>query len=255
MSVPATEISTETPPIQATQASVDGVVWPPCNLDSDEPPLATYQHLQQLLLLIKCLDWLWQDRTDYFAAGNLTVYYSARKLKARDFKGPDFFVVLNTEKRPRKSWMVWEEDGKYPNIIVELLSDSTARNDRGPKKELYQDTFRTPDYFWFDPESFEFQGFHLVDGVYHAIAPTEQGWLWSEQLGLYLGVYEENLRFFTSEGELVQTPEEAATTAQEVALAAQEVAIAAQAEAEAERQRNEKLTAKLRELGIEPDAL
>jgi len=40
-------------------------------------------------------------------------------------------------------------DGKYPNLIVEILSDSTAAIDRGLKKQLYQ-AFRTPDYFWFD---------------------------------------------------------------------------------------------------------
>ena len=28
-------------------------------------------------------------------------------------------------------------------------------------KQLYQDVFRTPDYFWFDPYSLEFAGFKL----------------------------------------------------------------------------------------------
>jgi Uma2 family endonuclease len=44
---------------------------PPGNLYSNEPALETYLHLQQLLLLLKCLDWFWQDRNDYFAAGIL----------------------------------------------------------------------------------------------------------------------------------------------------------------------------------------
>ncbi len=215
--------------------------WPPCDLDSDEPPLESYQHLQQLLLLIKCLDWLWRDRTDYFAAGNLTIYYSARKLKTEDFRGPDFFVVLGTEKRPRKSWTVWEEAGKYPHVIVELLSDSTANIDRGLKKQIYQDTFRTPNYFWFDPHTQEFAGFHLVDGTYEPIDPTEQGWQWSEQLGLYLGVDQGQLRFFTAEGQLVHTPEESAD--------------AERLRAEAKQQRVELLSAKLRELGIDPDSI
>ncbi len=245
------------------------VILPPTDLDSDEPELESYQHLQQLLLLLKCLDWLWQERTDYFAAGNLTIYYSARRLKTEDFHGPDFFVVLDTEKRPRKSWMVWEEDGKYPNIIVELLSYSTANQDRGLKKQIYQDIFRTPDYFWFDPHSLEFAGGHLVNGLYEAIAPTEQGWLWSEQLGLYLGVDHEQLRFFTPAGERVPTPEESAMQAQQQlgterqrANAAQQRADterqradAAQQRADAEQQRNAVLAAKLRELGIDPEAL
>ncbi len=48
-----------------------------------------------------------------------------------------------------------KEGGKYPNVIVEILSDSTANIDRTKKKILYQNTFRTPNYFWFDPESLE----------------------------------------------------------------------------------------------------
>jgi Uma2 family endonuclease len=210
------------------------VMFPPGDLYSDEPPLETELHLRQILLLIQCLDWLWRNRQDYYAFGNLTIYYSPKQLKSEDFRGPDFFVVLGTERRPRKSWVVWEEEGKYPNVIIELLSDSTAQTDRGLKKQIYQDTFRTPDYFWFDPHSLEFEGFHLVDGTYQPLQPNERGWRWSQQLGLYLGIYNNQLRFFTPEGDLVPSPEETA---------------------EAERQRSEKLAAKLRELGVDPDAI
>ena len=251
-------MSVSTPETITTETTVDSdapVNPPPCDLYSDEPSLETYQHLQQLLLLLKCLDWLWQDRTDYFAAGNLTVYYNAQKLKSKDFKGPDFFVVLNTEKKPRKSWTVWEEGGKYPNVIVELLSDSTANTDRGPKKVIYQDIFRTPNYFWFDPDNLEFEGFQLMNGTYQPIPPTEQGWRWSEQLGLYLGVHNQQLRFFSSTGELVPTPEEQAVSERQRANAEQQRANAEQQRANAERQRNEKLAAKLRELGVDPDTV
>ena len=41
--------------------------------------------------------------------------------------------------------------------------------------------------------------------------PNEIGYLWSQQLGLYLGVREGLLRFFTAEGELVLRPEEVIT--------------------------------------------
>lgn len=193
-----------------------GVVLPPCDLPSDEPPLESYLHLQQLLMLLKCLDWWWRDRSDYFAAGNLTIYFNENHIKSRDYRGPDFFVVLGTERKPRKSWVVWAEDGKYPNIIVEILSQSTASVDRNFKKQLYQNIFRTPDYFWFDPDSLEFAGFHLVDGKYQALEPTPQGWLWSQQLELFLGIHQQQLRFFTADGQLVPTPEETATQAEKL---------------------------------------
>ena len=217
------------------------IVFPPGDLESKEPPLESYLHLQQLLLLLKCLDWLWQERTDYFAAGNLTIYYSPEQKKSQDFRGPDFFVVLDTERKPRKSWVVWEEGGKYPNLIIELLSNSTASVDRTTKKKIYQDIFRTPEYFWFSPETLELIGFHLINGEYEEIQPNEQSRLWSKQLQLFLGVHEEKLRFFTVEGELVPTPEESAQKTQEIL--------------NNEQQRNEKFAAKLRELGIDPDTI
>ena len=205
----ATAPETLTPQPKASPAS--DIHWPPGDLYSDEPPLETDLHRDQIDLLIRLLKWFWQDRQDFYASGNLTIYYSPKQLKSEDFRGPDFFVVMGAEKHSRKSWVVWEEGGKYPNVIVELLSDSTAETDRGLKKQIYQDIFRTPDYFWFDPYSLKFKGFHLVDGTYHPLTANEQGRLWSQQLELYLGIHEAQLRFFTPAGELVASPEESAT--------------------------------------------
>jgi Uma2 family endonuclease len=244
MSVPVTQ------PLQTApeQTLSNAIILPPGERYSDEPPLETDLHRDQIDLLIRLLKWLWSDRQDFYASGNLTVYYSPKQLKSEDFRGPDFFIVLDTEQRPRKSWTVWEEGGKYPNLIVELLSDSTASTDRGLKKQIYQDIFRTPDYFWFDPHSLEFEGFHLLDGAYQPIPVTEQGWRWSQQLGLYLGIHNQQLRFFTADGILVASPEESA-------IAEQQRAEIAQQQTEIAQQRNEKLVAKLRELGIDPDRI
>ncbi|MEQ9485245.1 Uma2 family endonuclease [Coleofasciculus sp. F4-SAH-05] len=203
------------------------VIFPPSDLYSDEPPLETELHLEQILLLLKCLKWLWRDRNDFYVAGNLTIYYSPRQRKSEHFRGPDFFVVLDTERKTRKSWVVWDEDGKYPNLIIEIISPKTADTDKGFKKKLYQDTFRTPDYFWFEPNTLEFVGFHLVDGEYQPLEQNSQGQLWSQQLGLFLGIHQNQLRFFTPEGKLVPTPEEVA----------------------------ERYAAKLRELNIDPETL
>jgi Uma2 family endonuclease len=232
----------------------------PTDLWSDEPPLESDLHLQQIILLLTSLDWLWQERQDYYASGNLTIYYNPEQLKKRDFCGPDFFVVLDTEKRPRKSWVVWGEGGKFPNVIIEILSDSTAPLDRTKKKQLYQDTFRTPNYFWFDPNTLEFQGFSLEENQYEPIRPNAQGWLWSEELDLYLGVWEEKLRYFTEAGELVPMPTEAALSERskkEQALREKEAALrekeAALREKEAALREKEFLAAKLRALGVNPD--
>lgn len=178
-------------------------------------------------------------------------------------------MVLDTEKRPRKSWVVWGEDGKYPNVIIEILSDSTAKVDRTDKKSLYQNTFRTPEYFWFHPETLEFQGFLMMGGQYQPIPPNAEGYLWSEQLGLYLGVYESKLRYFTPDGVLVPSPQESALEerrranderrrADEERLRAnseRQRAEIAQNQLREERQRSELLAQKLRELGLNPDEI
>ncbi|MBW4630381.1 MAG: Uma2 family endonuclease [Iphinoe sp. HA4291-MV1] len=226
----------------------EDVIFPPGDLLSDEPPLETELHLRQMMLLIQSLEWLWRERQDFYACGNLTIYYSPRQRKSEQFRGPDFFVVLGTERKPRKSWVVWEENGQYPNVIVEILSPKTAATDRGLKKQIYQDIFRTLDYFWFDPNSLEFKGFQLVGGQYQELQPNADGWLWSQQLSLYLGIYDSKLRFFTVEKQLASTPEEAAE---------QERQRAEQVESQLnqERQRTERLAQKLREMGIDPSEL
>nr|WP_228035067.1 Uma2 family endonuclease [Oculatella sp. LEGE 06141] len=98
-----------------------------------------------------------------------------------------------------------------------MLSDATARVDRTLKKDLYQDRFRTHEYFWFSPDDLEFAGFRLVSQRYQEIAPNEAGLLWSETLNLYLGIDHGQLRYFTADGQLVLTPEEDALQAQQQA--------------------------------------
>jgi len=201
-------------------------------LESNEPEMESSLHYIQLALLVACLECVWRDQTDFFIGANLTIYFSRQQLKNRDFRGPDFFLVKQTQKHPRKSWVVWEEDGRYPDLIIELLSDSTADVDRTLKKALYQDRFRTPEYFWFSPDTLELNGLRLVSRVYQPIAPNHQGLFWSESLDLYLGIYNQKLRYFDLQGELLMSPEEAALEAQ---------------------RRSEQLAAQLRSLGVEPD--
>jgi Uma2 family endonuclease len=209
-------------------------------LDSNEPEMESSLHYTQLALLVACLEWLWRDRNDYFIGANLTIYFSREQLKNRDFRGPDFFLVNQTEKKPRRSWVVWEEGGQYPDLIIELLSPATAQVDRTLKKTLYQDRFRTPEYFWFSPETLEFSGYRLTGQHYVEISPNNEGLLWSEVLGLYLGVQDNTLRYFQSSGALVPTPEEAAE--------------AAQLQAQQAEDRAARLAEQLKALGIDPEA-
>lgn len=273
-------------PAQKLAEAMPDASW----LESDEPEMESSLHYEQLALLVKTLDWLWSDRQDYFIGANLTVYFSREQLKTRDFRGPDFFLIKNTVKRPRASWVVWEEGGKYPDLIIELLSDSTADIDREIKKQIYSERFRTTEYFWFSPDLLEFAGFHLGYEGYEPIQPNYRGWLWSQVLGLYLGVSGGQLRYITRDGRVVPTPEEDATLARmnaedetqkaerairllatETARAdlAQEIAETERSRANIEKDRAEleksraetqearadALATRLRELGIDPESV
>ncbi|MBW4635529.1 MAG: Uma2 family endonuclease [Iphinoe sp. HA4291-MV1] len=237
---------------------------PPTNLVFDDgEPLETNRHRIAMNVLIDSALAALSGREDFFVGGNMFVYYSRLQAMNRDFRGPDFFVVLDVDgSRDRQGWVVWEEEGRYPDIIIELMSPSTARVDRESKKRLYERTFHTADYFIFDPfDPQSLQGWHLNDKQrYQPLDANESGWLWSETLQLWLGKWEGRirreppqgmchwLRFYDSQENLILLPEEIAAREQQRAQQEQQ-------RAEQERQRAERLAARLRELGADPDAL
>jgi Uma2 family endonuclease len=249
------------------------IIFPQEELWSDEPPLESDKHQEQMELLLSCIRWYWREQTNFYASGNLTIYFSEEEKTTEDFRGPDFFVVKGCKNYQRTSWMLWRENYKYPNVIIELLSKKTAKVDRGLKKQIYQDTFQTPEYFWFHPVTLEFKGFRLFDGKYQPLQANEEGWLWSEELELFLGIYKSHLRFFGVDKQLIPTPEEAERIEKEAAQqraeverlqkeAAQQQAEDAQQRAEMERLQKEaaqrqveELKARLKALGIDPDAI
>ena len=214
----------------------------------DGMPMESQRHALQLALLVASLELFWVDRNDVFIGGNMFVHFSLERARNRDFRGPDVFVVLGVPRRERKSWVVWQE-GKGPDVVIELLSESTAEADRSEKKRVYQDQLRVPEYFWFDPFSGELAGFALREGVYEPIGADASGRLVSQVLGLalarwqgaYRGVEAAWLRWTTLEGQVLPTPQEAAEQERH--------------RAEHERQRAERLAERLREFGVDPNAL
>ena len=228
-----------------SQAALEalGVIWPPTEDGlpyDDGMPMETQRHALQLQLLIDPLRLYWEDRQDVYVGGNMFIYFSLAQVRNQDFRGPDFFAVLDVSKRERKSWVVWEE-GKGPDVVIELLSESTAAQDKGEKKEIYQNLIRVPEYFWFDPFSGEWAGFSLQQREYEAIAEDSNGRLISRVLQLALvrweGVYQEIearwLRWVTWTGALLPTPQETAAAAQRQATEAQRQATEAQRQAAA----------------------
>ena len=85
---------------------------------------------------------------------------------------------------------------------------------------------------------------------------------WSEELDLYLGIENNQLRYFSREGDLIATPQETAleqieTVEQQKLLTEQQKQKAEQEKqrAEQEKQRADRLSAYLESMGIDPDNL
>lgn len=254
------------PTAVAPTAMPIGVSCPPTQAElpyDDNEPMESERHKLQMELLIEgAQTWLKTQELGY-VGGNMFVYFSLAQVRNRDFKGPDFFVVLGVPKGERRSWVSWEE-GKAPDVVIELLSESTAEVDKTLKKQIYQDRMRASEYFWYDPfEPEDWAGFRLQGGQYQAIAPNPQGNLRCQAMdlllvrwqGSYKGIEATWLRWADSAGDLLPTHEERATAAQQQAAAAQQQASEAQQALAAERQRSQALAAKLRELGVEPGNL
>ena len=122
---------------------------------SDGEPLETEWHTFQFPLLRELILQAMTERgrSDFFVGGDMFVYYSLEqawdvKTGKKYFRGPDVFFVDGVESVGcRKAWVAWEEGGRLPDVIIELLSPSTAKIDRNDKRDLYARTFKTPEYF------------------------------------------------------------------------------------------------------------
>jgi Uma2 family endonuclease len=198
---------------------------------SDGEPLETEWHTWQYPLLRELIRQTMAEggRNGFYVGGDMFVYYSFEQ--ARDvargrpyFRGPDVFWVDGVDSgRSRKAWVSWEEGGRLPDVIIELLSPSTAVIDRTVKKDLYAQVFRTSEYFLYEPETRKLEGFRLAGQSYRPLVPDGQGRLWSEQLGVFLGLWrgvysrpsgqpgheDDWVRLFRPDGSLVPTEAEA----------------------------------------------
>ena len=218
---------------------------PPTDLIFDDGmPMESNKHRINMNILIASVISLMESRKrkDYFVGGNMFIYYSSEQVRNLDYRGPDFFVCLNVDgQKDRQGWVVWEEEGRYPDVIIELMSPSTAKVDQVTKKNLYEKTFHTRNYFIYAPIKGDFfKGWELDLGKgYQELEVNDKGWLWCSSLDVWVGRWEgilQNqkgtwLRFYHPDGSLVLLPEEA------------------------EKQRAERLAARLRELGEDVDLI
>jgi Uma2 family endonuclease len=201
--------------------------------DSDGEPMAESDfQLIPLIYAITALRIYFQDQLDVYVAGDMLLYYERGNPRA--VVAPDVFVVVGAPKRRRRSYMLWREP-KTPDFILEITSMSTAGQDQGIKKGLYA-FLGVTEYFQFDPTADylnpPLQGFRLEEGGYTPILPEASSngrlQLYSETLGLYLELQNNEFRFIGPDGQRLLSPEEleAARLAEEAARKTAEARIA-----------------------------
>src|SRR3954454_12509732 len=154
----------------------------------DGKPMAeTDVHRDLMADLIETLKIYYAADPDVYVSGNLLLFYE--RGDKRKHVAPDVFVVRGVPKLPRRDhYLTWQE-GKGPDLVVELTSKSPRREDQKTKLALYRDVLKVPEYFLFDPYQEylkpSLQGYRLVEGQYVPVEPVE-GRLPSAVLGLDL---------------------------------------------------------------------
>ena len=104
--------------------------------ESDGKPMAETDIDRQLLsVLVFTLETFFQSQPDVYVSGNLLIYYVEGNPKKRI--APDVFVVRGVDKWPRQIYKLWEE-GVAPQVVIELTSRQTWREDLQEKWRLYE---------------------------------------------------------------------------------------------------------------------
>ncbi len=177
---------------------------------SDGRPMAeTDYHRILMTEIIAVLKAHYAADPDTYVTGNLLLFY--RPNHKRRHVSPDCMVVFGVPKMDRLNYLTWEE-GKGPDVVIELTSKTTRREDVTTKFELYRDVLKAKEYFLFDPlEDYltpSMQGYRLRAGEYQSIR-VKGGRLPSSQLGLHLERDGQALRLWDpTTGEWLPTPDE-----------------------------------------------
>jgi Uma2 family endonuclease len=222
----------------------------PC---SDDTPVDN--ELQNLVpnFLEVILGFIWLNRNDWFFAVDMGIYHTTGS-NPRIPIVPDGFLCLGVERlkndQLRDSYIVWEENNVVPIWVLEVVSKTYGGEydqklkDYAQMGVLYY-TVYNPIYSRRDKHE-PLEVYRLVKGVYELQSSLGKGELggvvWMPEVGLgigrgmgsYCGLQREWLYWYDQAGNRFLTPEEVA---------------------QQERSRSQKLAAKLRELGIDPDAL
>lgn len=227
--------------------------------ESDGQPMGeTNLHRRLLVELIFALTNFFEGRSDVFVTGDLFFYYVEGD--STTSVCPDVCVIFGVAPADYEVYKTWE-DGPFPQVVIELTSRSTRRQDLQNKPGLYE-RLGVLEYYIFDPrpprrrgvasEVGELQWYRRQSaqepfGLVERVDPDTV--VQSAVLGLGLTVRGQELRLLdVSTGQLLPTSREevVARRAAEAALqAAEEQARAAQEQIRAQAEELARLRAEL----------
>lgn len=138
--------------------------------ESDGQPMAESDYqLIWLVYLVDALRTYFAEQEDVYVGANLMMYFEEDDLSA--VVAPDIFFVRGVDKRLRDTYKVWEE-GKVPNLVIEILSKSSVYNDKATKRRLYAE-LGVSEYILFDPKFYYLKpallGYQLIGDTYQPI--------------------------------------------------------------------------------------
>jgi Uma2 family endonuclease len=221
--------------------------------DTDDIPVDNEDQNWIPNVLLMLLKNIWIDRHDWFFGVDMGVYHATSK-NARVPIVPDGFLSLGVERRKnnksRRSYVVWEEKNVAPILALEVVS-WTPGGEYDDKQAIYA-KLGVLYYVIYNPEFWRrdghqpFEVYKLINGAYQLQIGEP---FWMPEIGLGIGRCPEI--FPGSNEEVLSWYDECGDRY----LRSEEKEIQARAEANREKQRVEKLLAKLQELGIDADSL
>lgn len=230
------------------------VIYP----DNDGQPMSDNTKQFRWIVTIKeNLEAMFAENPDVFVAGDLLWYPVEGDNTIR--RAPDALVAVGRPKGDRGSYQQWQEGGVAPQVVFEILSPGNRPGEMIAKFQFY-DRYGVEEYYLYDPDKIDLTGWERQNGALQEI-PNIQGWV-SPRLGVRYQVNTE-LEIFLPSGQPFLTFQEIAAKAklaEENANLARQRAELEQQRADSESLRAEEsdrkvqlLTAKLVEMGIDPN--
>ena len=108
----------------------------PFYIDNDGRPIGeTPCHVRNVCYLLEPLESWFRADSQVFVAGALVLHYEYGR---RDrYLSPDIFVVRGISKEPEhRNYLVWEE-GRGPDMVIEITSEWTQDEDQIEKRAIY----------------------------------------------------------------------------------------------------------------------